>query len=155
MASTRALLIGHVLAPDLPVCEEEALLRSITVDRGDRSVADNIHERHVSQFQTAVVGSILAECELAIKMYVAFVVLDGDEAGVLVGSAGSAIFWEGFAILGRPPFLQIPGGVVLTSPGRRNRESAHVRSPRQWHRNSPHHPYPCHRRAVAGCPRES
>src|SRR5215469_2825144 len=67
-------LIGHVLAPDLPIRQEESLLRREAINRLHRSVADDVAKRHVSQLQATVVGGILAQSELTVKLYFALVV---------------------------------------------------------------------------------
>src|SRR5215469_1252623 len=73
-------LIGHVLAPDLPIRQEESLLRRKAIDRLHWSVADDVGKRHVCQLQATVVGGILAQGKLAVELYFALVVFYRDEA---------------------------------------------------------------------------
>jgi nitroalkane oxidase len=58
------LLIGYVLAPDLTVRDEEALLRRVIVDRLHLCVADKIQQCHICQFQPPVVCCVFAQREL-------------------------------------------------------------------------------------------
>src|SRR5262245_45467255 len=86
-----------ILAPDLPEGDEEALLRSKTVDRFLVSGSDRILQCYECDANTAIVGDIFPECELAIQINTG----NRAEFGVLLGHAGGVLV-ERFGI-GRSP----------------------------------------------------
>src|SRR5208282_2043400 len=104
--------IGHVLAPDLPVCKKVPLRRSVSIDGLHGRVADDLVQRHVSQFQSSVVGGIFTQRQFAIKLNLTLVVLHGNKARILVGSAIRALF-KFFGIVCGPPIAEIPIRIKL------------------------------------------
>src|SRR5580698_5309545 len=59
-------LIGHVLAPDLPIRQEEPLLSRISIDRFHRRISNNGHQRHIRELEAAVIGGIFAQRQFAV-----------------------------------------------------------------------------------------
>ena len=57
-----------VLAPELSVAQEEALLRRESVHLGLRLAVQRLHEGHKRQMNAAIVGRVFAERELAVEM---------------------------------------------------------------------------------------
>ena len=98
----------RVLAPALTVAHEEPLFRRETVDglsRRGRQRRDVGHQRNP---QTAVVGGILAERQLAVHLDV----VHRGEVRILVDDAGGPLL-EAFGVGGRPPVLQVALRVEL------------------------------------------
>ena len=127
-------LVGGVLAPELGEGEEEALLGREAVDLGQVFARDPVHQGHVGDADAAVVGGVLAQRELAVQLHV----VDGGEAGILVGDAAGALL-ERLAVLGRPPVAQVARGRRTCGPGRRSRGSVRGRSRCRCRRSSPRH----------------
>src|SRR5215472_8436657 len=103
---------GHVLAPDLSIRQEEPLLWREAIDRLYRSGANDLGQRHVCQFQAAVVGGVLAQRELAIELHFTLVVFYGDEARIFVCRAVGPLL-KLLVILRRPPVAEVALRVVL------------------------------------------
>src|SRR5215469_46572 len=107
------LLVGNVLAPNLPVREEEPLLRCISVNRLYWRMRQNFSKRHVSQLQSAVVGGVFAQRQLAVQLDLALVVLHSNEVRVFFRGAVGALF-ELLTVLGGPPIAEVARSVVFT-----------------------------------------
>src|SRR6185437_9746230 len=101
---------ANVLAPDLAVAEEEALLAVVAVNGGVGLVGEGGLHRHVGDAGTAAVAEILAERELAVDLDAG----DGAEVVVLVDQASGA-FGEGLGVGGRPPVAQVALGIELAA----------------------------------------
>src|ERR1700722_14140444 len=59
-----------VLAPDLAVAQEKALLRRESLDLGLGLAVQRLHQRHESQVHAAVVGRVFTQRELAVQMHI-------------------------------------------------------------------------------------
>src|SRR3954470_3805222 len=89
--------LGDVLAPDLGVAQEKALIGCVPACPIILA-ARGLVQCHEREPDTAVVGSILAEGQFAVQLYIR----DGAEIPVLVYQTGGA-FLEPLRVLGRPP----------------------------------------------------
>ena len=64
-------LLGLVLAPDLGESEEIALCLGVAVDLvvdGFAFLGQGIQQRHVGDAQTAIIGGVFAQGELAVEL---------------------------------------------------------------------------------------
>src|SRR6185295_238006 len=102
---TRGFLL-RVLAPALRVAYEEALLRSELIDLGQALAGNLVEKRHVGDPQSAVIGRILAQSELAVQLDV----FGYGELRVLIRQAVRALF-EFRRVLCRPPVAQVAFGI--------------------------------------------
>ena len=105
-------LIRHVLAPDLPKCQKKALGRSVSIDEFHRRLANDVGQRHVSQFQASIVGGIFTQRQPAIELHLTLVVLHRDKARILLGGAIDALL-KFLAVLRRPPVAEVALRIVL------------------------------------------
>ncbi len=110
----QAELLGTgTAAPTLSVSQEELLHWSVAilllcqVDVFPLCIGQ---ESHVSQTQSAVVGSVLAQRQLAIYFHV----IHRDEVAVLLHFA-IGLFFEVLGILGSPPVGEVPVSVELAA----------------------------------------
>ena len=94
----------------------------------------------------AVVGRVLAQRQLAVELDV----VDGGEVRILLHEAIGALF-ECFGVASASTSRADCPWRRTGGPRRRNRGSAHVRSPRRSRRSSRRRPSCCRRTAAAGC----
>src|SRR5689334_202068 len=102
-------LLGRVLAPDLRVTQKELLLRGEVVRLFEDMSGKAVHECHVRQADSAVIGRVFSQRQLAIELHAGC----GTEVAVLAGNTiGPRL--EGFGILGGPPVAQV--SVAIETP---------------------------------------